>query len=303
MIRPVVQVFILSRNRPELLRQALRSILKQDYQNLQIILSDNSTNDSVEKLIQNEFGSERIEYRKRNPPVTVFDHFQICQAEVSADYAMFFHDDDVLLPTAISYAVDALQSNTALSAVGMNAYVIDTHGKRTLLFNKKIKEDIILCSPEQIAMKYLAYPMSIVPFPGYLYRSHALKKSQFQYSNGRKHTDVSFLVQVAKHGSILWLSEPLMEYRIHGTNDSAQYDILAIFSLCRFLNREKTVSQQTIDRYKMVSLIAWMLAQRNRQTNQKGWKFKTLQKALYSLVLKHPFYFSKVFFKRVLKLS
>ena len=50
---PLVSILIPAYNQPEHLRQAVESVLAQDYPEIEIIIGDDSTNDGVEKVVAN----------------------------------------------------------------------------------------------------------------------------------------------------------------------------------------------------------------------------------------------------------
>ena len=48
----LVTILIPTYNRPQYLKFALESVLNQTYQNLEIVISDNSPNDETESMLQ-----------------------------------------------------------------------------------------------------------------------------------------------------------------------------------------------------------------------------------------------------------
>jgi len=56
-----VTIVIPTRSRYETLRHAVRSALNQDYPNLEVLISDNCSDDATPK-IANEFNDERVRY-------------------------------------------------------------------------------------------------------------------------------------------------------------------------------------------------------------------------------------------------
>jgi len=59
---PKVSVIIPTYNRPQLVKRAVESVLKQTYQNFEIIIMDGSPNDETEKFIQQYLTDSRIRY-------------------------------------------------------------------------------------------------------------------------------------------------------------------------------------------------------------------------------------------------
>ena len=66
---PKVLIIIPTFNRPQYFSIALESVINQTYRNLKIIVSDNSTNDETEKLIQ--------PYIERDSRIKYFHHKEL----------------------------------------------------------------------------------------------------------------------------------------------------------------------------------------------------------------------------------
>lgn len=295
---PKVQVTILSRNRPEYTSQAVTSILNQTYPNIHLVVSDNSTNDETYRQLKEDFPEFKFEYVKREPPVSVFPHFNQNIIEINAEYGMLFHDDDLLLPEAIQRMVENLEHDPSLSAVSCNAYVIDSNNNKLRVFCPSLKDNLSINSASELAYLYMKVPMRVVPFSAYLYRTKNLKNTAFLYKEGRKHADVSFLMKIAMQGPILWLSEPLMSYRVHGSNDSGIYDIKAIFSLCRFIRRTTSIPDKDLEKFKVSSLVAWLkYLVKTKKINDASWTSRVLIQYLLKLIFSHPLRFLSLVFK------
>jgi len=60
-MRPLFSIVIPTRDRPNLLKDAIQSALNQEFDDYEIIVSDNSTNSETQKLVS-EFESKKIKY-------------------------------------------------------------------------------------------------------------------------------------------------------------------------------------------------------------------------------------------------
>ena len=59
---PSISIAIPTRNRPEVLRKAIESCLSQEYPNFEIVIAENSDDDTASKGIIDAFHDERINY-------------------------------------------------------------------------------------------------------------------------------------------------------------------------------------------------------------------------------------------------
>ena len=94
MTTPLVTVLLPVYNAQDYLKQSIDSILGQTFTDFELIISDNSTNNLTQKSCE-KFTDNRVFYIKRVPTLSGIEHFNTILTEVSCDYFMIFHDDDI----------------------------------------------------------------------------------------------------------------------------------------------------------------------------------------------------------------
>ncbi len=281
-----VQVFVLAHNRPQMLRETLLSILSQDSREFELIVSDNSTNDAVQELIAREF-SDKLNYRRRNPPLSPIGHFQVLLGEANGEYMVLFHDDDLMLPTFVRKLSDFLDKHKNYSAVAPNAYLRINDNLSTRIFYPGAAEVGEVGSGEEMVYRYLDLSRFRMPFPGYMYRTAMIRGIKMDAEEGGKHADVSFLSKVAAAAPVAWLGKPLFEYRIHSGNDSWSENIPSRLSLLRFVYRTTTISRKSkvVNTYR---LAYWYLWWRSSLGRSHPWRRKVALRFLLINVLTLP---------------
>jgi glycosyltransferase involved in cell wall biosynthesis len=210
-------IFVLCHNRPEFTRQTLRSILSQKDTDFELVVSDNSSNDEVERMVKAEF--PHVDYRLRLPMLRQLEHFNRCIDEAKTDYFCLFHDDDLMHPDFVRRMKAALDSHPEVIACGCNA-LLESFGKieRRTSF-RAFGELEWIRSPRALARRYFSRGQSgIAPFPGYVYRRRPVGEMRLLLEGG-KYSDVTWLLSLAMRGAMAWITAPLMTYRIHGGND------------------------------------------------------------------------------------
>jgi glycosyltransferase involved in cell wall biosynthesis len=216
--KPWLDIFLLCHNRPDGARLAIESILAQSAGGYRLIVSDNSSDDRVAKMVMAEYPDVTLLCRGCIPANT---HFNLCISEASADYFCLFHDDDVMGPEFSSEMYKVVLRHPTAIAVGSNAWVIDqtkgTRGLSVLGFGKTQ----LVPTPEDLFRRYFGrHQTGFPPFPGYIYRTSAA--GGFQIPNGGKYSDVSWLLTLADCAPLAWCHKPLMNYHLHGENDGMQ---------------------------------------------------------------------------------
>lgn len=212
-------IYIICHNRPDDARMAIRSALAQSDSNFSLTVSDNSSTNEVQELVQREFPG--VFYVRRQPMLAALDHFNCCIEEVQQSHFCLFHDDDLLEPNFVKEVKGAIQAFPQAIAIGCNAHIVSQGVlQERLSFISRHRYETIK-SLRDLAARYFASNQSgIAPFPGYVYRKDLVGSVRFRASEG-KYSDVTWLLRLMERGPIIWIRRPLMTYRLHGGNDGS----------------------------------------------------------------------------------
>src|ERR1700744_891987 len=89
-------VVIPTRNRLDLLKCAVFSVLKQDYNDFEIIISDNASDEDIEGYVKS-LNEPRIKYSRSNEFLSITQSWNRCIDLSSGEYILMIGDDDILL--------------------------------------------------------------------------------------------------------------------------------------------------------------------------------------------------------------
>ena len=232
---PEIQIFIATYNRPTLVVNAINSVLNQDFDSFEVIVSDNSSNDETENLIS-RLKNKRFSYLRRKPSLPATDHLNCILQEVTSEYFMIFHDDDLMHRDMIKVLYAILANNENVIAVGSNAKIIKNGKRENRNFNRRLRLDLKI---NTIAEMVFAYSLpSFVPFSSYMYRKEVARRLQINVEQGGKHADAAFIINILSFGSVVFIAKPLMDYNIHNNQDSIIYDFNAFSKLISFISRK-----------------------------------------------------------------
>jgi len=223
---PTFQIFILCRNRTDLLRENVASWLKQDLTDAELIISDNSSNEDVAVMMAKEF--PKIEVRKRRPCTHATDHFNAAKKDATATWFMLFHDDDVMAPGGFAAYKEAARKNPGVAAIAGNAYFLRDGRLTSEKMNATIDRDLYFTRVADFASRYFHPVSTLQPLPGYLFNRAIVADMPFDFAKARKYSDFIYLTEIAERGPILWLKQVVMYYRVHSANDSGAHDIKAV---------------------------------------------------------------------------
>lgn len=126
---PLVTIVIPTFNRPKFFRQALQSALNQTYRNIEVFISDNSTDDETERLVH-AADDVRVRYvRHKNFDANDNWDFARSYNNPAAEFVNWLMDDDLFMPTKIERMVEVFRANPDVSLVTSLRHGIDADGK------------------------------------------------------------------------------------------------------------------------------------------------------------------------------
>jgi len=98
--------------RPKLLARAIRSVLAQTYQDFEICICDNASNDDTASVVR-EFARDdlRIKYHCHSQNIGIIRNFAYGMKQVWSPFFDLLSDDDILRPNFFETAVRSFRSN------------------------------------------------------------------------------------------------------------------------------------------------------------------------------------------------
>jgi glycosyltransferase involved in cell wall biosynthesis len=133
-------------NRPDLVRETVRSVVAQGFTDWRAIVSDNvSAGDAAGCVRQwvGELGDPRVTFHQQaeNGGEYGQGRFFFAQAQAGGEeYMVILHDDDVLEPGYLAAAVEALTADPGCAFFVCNPWIIDERGERREDFTRNFDE-------------------------------------------------------------------------------------------------------------------------------------------------------------------
>ena len=116
MKNPKLTVIIPTRERADTLFHTLRTVVEQDYENLEIIVSDNASNDNTEAIVR-RFSDPRLNYINTGQRLGMSENWEFALGHVKGDFVMYLGDDDGLLPEACSDVAKIISSTDTKAVI------------------------------------------------------------------------------------------------------------------------------------------------------------------------------------------
>ncbi|MDP2178683.1 glycosyltransferase family 2 protein [Methylicorpusculum sp.] len=153
-------VIIPTRDRAETLESTIRTCLRQTYENFEIIVSDNFSNDNTKEIVE-KFHDPRIRYINPGYRLSMSGNFEFALGHVQDGFVMFIGSDDGIMPDAIKY-VDSIVKKYKVDAVSCQqaTYVWPNFPDKTIagrLVFGGIRNDIEIRSSNEWISKVLSF--------------------------------------------------------------------------------------------------------------------------------------------------
>ena len=104
-IKNLVSIIMNCHNGEKFINRSIRSILKQKYQNFEIIFYDNFSNDNTRKIIK-QYKDKRINYYKSNKRLKLYDARNKAIKKSKGEYITFLDVDDEWHKEKLKYQIE-----------------------------------------------------------------------------------------------------------------------------------------------------------------------------------------------------
>ena len=124
---PLVSIITPSYNQVDYLEETIRSVLEQDYPNIEYLVVDGGSLDGSADIIRKY--TDRIDWWTSEPDKGQADALNKGMARAKGEFVAWLNSDDIYRPGAVRRAVDVLQSNLDLGMVYSKLDSIDRTGE------------------------------------------------------------------------------------------------------------------------------------------------------------------------------
>lgn len=268
---PLISVLFPTYNVGEYLEEAIKSILNQTYQNLEIIIVDDCSTDNTLEIIK-YFAKidNRIQYyrNKKNRQITYCLNKSL--KYVTGDYIARMDGDDIALPDRFEKQLEFLEKRGDIGLVGTHELNIDSDGN-IVGRNKKITNEELLQNSQLLA--------SPVPHPTWLARKIIFDKVGGYYTHSPAQ-DYDFLLRMSSLGlKFSNLDIDGNKCRINRKGNTSQTSELkrrkaVNYMITCFKEREKFKSDlhtdERLERYIKSSVIAKTIHRKSQNLLENG---------------------------------
>jgi len=216
-----VTIMIPTYNQSEYIEQAINSALGQSYKNLEVIISDDSTDNQTEKVIKEKYLSDsRIKYFHNIPSLgRVGNYHKVLYDRATGDYVLNLDGDDWLIDmNYISQAVKILDENLDVNCVIANQkiYIED---KNIYIEVKNNTSKIAIFDGHNYLCKIMQSEKITFSHLTTLYRKKLAKNMDF-YTKNMTFTDAQSLFKLIINSKVAFINKNIGVWRRHFKNET-----------------------------------------------------------------------------------
>lgn len=237
-----VSICIPTFNRSNILPFAIDSVLKQTYQNFELIVCDDGSSDGTPELM-GQYTDSRIKYIRHQQNIGKSNNMRSGFEAATGEYFIKFDDDDKLCPEFLERTVTTLDNYPHVDFVGTDHWIIDINNLRDEV---KTKDNSRFWGREDLPQGIVGNLLEVVfvrqsfQIGATLFRRKVLTEIGFMQPNWQNCEDNDLFVRLAlarKKG--YFLPELLMEYRVHEEQKSKDRAIRYLSDKLQYLNNYK----------------------------------------------------------------
>ena len=217
---PLVSVVIPAYNRPQTLKIAIDSVLKQTYPNIEIIICDDSSDERVKEMLTPYLESfSQIKYYK-NERNLFLENWHKCFELAKGEYINYLMDDDVFHKEKIKKMMYFLNEFENITLVTSYRQTIDESGNHLppIFATAKLYHEIRILDGKMLGDIALTRCLNVIGEPTtVLFRKKDLTEL-FGVYKGKQYSlinDLAAWLSLLSKGTAVYIPEALSYFRLH----------------------------------------------------------------------------------------
>lgn len=210
---PKVSICIPIFNGADYIRQAIHSVLEQDYQDYEIIVVDNASTDQTVEILEAMLlrGGDRIHVYKNDQNIGLAGNLNKCLEYARGEYIKFLCVDDLLLPGCLGKMVAGLDTYPTVTVVCGGRLAVNKTGE-SLGFRRYAPRTEVVSGYKVISRSLFVGNLIGEP-TAVMFRKRDLV-SPFREDLPQL-MDIEMWFRLLEQGDLLSLQDPLCAIRIH----------------------------------------------------------------------------------------
>ena len=218
---PKVSIGMPVYNGEKFIKEAIDSLLNQNFFDFELIISDNASTDNTETICRKYVSQDpRIRYIRQGKNIGPTANFEIVRSAAVGEYFMWHAADDLCEPDCLMVLAEVLEQNPHVVLAICDVKNISQGGE--ILFTSDLNNIRLSDVADRwFAIRYLFFrnPTSNIFFSIYgLFRTRVVRMASLNYRSLVTYlagSEIPFLAQIALLGQIVSVPRELKIYRRH----------------------------------------------------------------------------------------
>lgn len=257
-LQPLVSIVMPAYNAEQYIEEAIESVLRQSYENWELIIVNDGSTDSTEQIIHFYNDQRIITLCQKNTGVSAARNFGMENAK--GDFLTFLDADDALTPDSVKLRIDCFTQNSDVDLV----HGIASIRNENLTIEHRISEPFKYDGLLDLVLKL---DNRLFFNPSYMIRTNNLKDIKFKV--GMTHCeDILFLFSLLHQGlSYCSVAQKVYLYRVSDSSAMSNIDamILGYLELLNSISAKNISYVRTVRvRLKIIRIVlSWSIKSKN----------------------------------------
>jgi glycosyltransferase involved in cell wall biosynthesis len=250
---PLITIIIPTFRRPQLVKRAIRSALRQTFQDFQVCIYDNAsgdeTADAVEEFVRRD---SRVKYHCHPRNIGGSANFLYALEYVDTPYFSFLSDDDVLLPNFLETAMRGFDRHPDAAFSAGSVIIVNEEGKVLNVPMHHWEREGIFYPPEGL--------LKTIGSNAPIWTGIVFKRDLTNFVGGLDAEtwimDMDFVSRVASRFPYVASKEPSALYVDHELSGSARIRLSAYWPAClrgiQAISRDDMIPEELRDRFEVM---------------------------------------------------
>lgn len=206
-------------NGSKFIKETLKSVLSQDYPEMEIIINDDCSTDGSVDIVKG-FQDSRIKVYENQKNYGLVGNWNKTVSYASGEFVKLMCQDDLLCAGAVSRQVELLKKYPSASLSVGNTYVIDAKG-HVVMKRKRFQKEALVHGKKYAKLSLLGRNIYAEP-PNILYRTKDFFKAG-KYDTSLFYTpDWDFGIRLSYLGDVACSNDYIMKFRLSESSETSR---------------------------------------------------------------------------------
>lgn len=209
-----ITIAIPTYNRSQYLKEAIKSVISQTFEDFELIIIDNDSSDDTKKVVMS-FVDRRIKYYKNKRNIGMINNWNKCIRLARSKYILILGDDDKLYPDFLSESYNIHLKYPKLGFTFTHCNKVNEKGDYLMRWGYQFSPGGYLKGNNYLYLT-IKYGCCLSNSSTVLVRKDVFKKvGLFKQVYGANTFDFNMWIRIANDYDLYFIDKVLVDYRLH----------------------------------------------------------------------------------------